>query len=68
MFFVGKPVVVTHSRGRGVKERPGTHVEFEREHYRKRAIERNMKKTGNNFYRKLMYINLLYKNNFQNCD
>ena len=39
-------MVVTHSRGKGAKERPGADFDFEREHYRKKAVERNARKKG----------------------
>lgn len=47
--LVGKPVVVTHSKGKGAKERPGTDANYEFQHYMKKAIERKAKKAGEYF-------------------
>ena len=39
--FTGKPVAVTHSRGKGVtKDRPGTDFEYEKKYWRQKAASK----------------------------
>jgi hypothetical protein len=45
----GKPVAVTHSRGKGVsKDRPGADLSYERAYYRNKGLKKKTKGSSNN--------------------